>query len=251
MFRSPSFPLSCALRTCAARACAICAFALLACSIVSPAPARAGTTGADARGADLLLLEGRHGLSLAAGTLSSVTIRHDVSRGGVRSEARDAGAVASISYRYWARQDWNLGVSINLIDAGATSDVEAGEVVSESAAVTAVLVGLSYYPPPLALTRDVRPYGSIAVGPFFGSATNSRVETGAAAVETFSESAPGARVGVGVDFFLGSRFRAGVAGGYDFVADFDQQIGSHRNYSGPEVTVSFGVLFGRGRPSAR
>ena len=39
----------------------------------------------------------------------------------------------------------------------------------------------------------------------------------------------------------------GVNGGYNWMIDFAQPVGTRDTYSGPEFGISFGWLFGRGR----
>jgi hypothetical protein len=212
--------------------------------------ALAPTTGAAERGSDPgeapFPLRGRHGISLCAGILNRITVQSEVVNGGVTSEARDSGVLASLSYAYWVTQEWSVGLSAGFIDAGTRSSVTPGEVTSGSAAVTSLLFGAAYYPMAFAITPSLRPYGSVAVGPYVGSATNSRVGTTVES-ESISESVVGLRVLVGADLFFAKRFKAGIAIGYDLVDDFDQQIGSHRNYSGPQFSAGCGILLGRGR----
>jgi hypothetical protein len=53
-------------------------------------------------------------------------------------------------------------------------------------------------------------------------------------------------VGGGVDVHVGRSFAIGVNGGYNWMLDFAKPVGVRDNYSGPEVGVSVGWLFGRG-----
>jgi len=98
----------------------------------------------------------------------------------------------------------------------------------------------------LAISPSLRPYGSVAIGPWLRSATNSHVGTNVES-KTVSESVLGLRVQAGVDMFFAKRFKAGIVLGYDLVSDFDEQIGSHRNYSGLLFSAGLGILLGAGR----
>lgn len=49
---------------------------------------------------------------------------------------------------------------------------------------------------------------------------------------------------MGVDVLLSKRFALGLGVGYRLVGDFDRCVGSRDNYSSPEASVSFEVLFG-------
>jgi len=170
-------------------------------------------------------------------------VQSDVIAGSVRSEVRDSGSLGWLSYAYWVSREWNVGISTGIIDAGTRTSVEPGEVTSETAAVTPVLIGVAYYPERLAITPALRPFGSVAVGHYAGFASNNRVSS-IVENQSVSASAMGVRFQAGADLFFGGRFKAGFALGYHLVGDFDEQIGSHRNYSGPEFLVGVGVLFG-------
>jgi hypothetical protein len=121
------------------------------------------------------LLKGRHGISVHAGILGGTTVKSNVTVETVKTEVHENAAIASLSYAYWVRRDWNVGVGVGVVDAEAVTSAEAGEVSSEGAAVTSILFGAAYYPVKLAITRSMRPYGSLAIGPYVGSATTSHV----------------------------------------------------------------------------
>ncbi len=74
------------------------------------------------------------------------------------------------------------------------------------------------------------------------------VRTGAStATESYSETALGSRIGVGADLALSKLFTLGVGVGYYLVTDFERRVGSEKNYSSPDFSLSFGVVFGRGK----
>jgi hypothetical protein len=56
----------------------------------------------------------------------------------------------------------------------------------------------------------------------------------------------GGQIGAGVDFVLGRHFMIGVAVCYNALTDFKEPIGGSKNYGGPEFTIGFGYLFGKG-----
>lgn len=65
--------------------------------------------------------------------------------------------------------------------------------------------------------------------------------------ESRSEGAFGVRLGGGIDFLLGQSFKLGANAGYDLMTDFSKPIGARKNYSGPEFSLSFGIILGEGR----
>ena len=193
-----------------------------------------------------ILLKGRHGITIHAGFLNQATTEASVAGGSVDSEFRTTGFLGSLSYAYWVGSEWSIGLSVGLIGAEAGTSIEAGTVTSEAAAVVPFLFTVGYHPAALALSRSLRPYGSMAVGPYRGSATNTSVGATIAS-ESVSEAVIGFRSQAGVDWFLGKMFRGGIVVGYHFVGDFEEPIGRDNNYSGPEFLIGFGILLGRGR----
>lgn len=219
----------------------LCLFPL---ALAIPIGARAES--ADAATASPLRLHGRHAISIQAGVLSRTVVETGAGAGDVTTEVRANGAIGTLSYAYWVAPEWTIGISLGLLDAKVGTAVSPGEVSSEAAAVTAVLVGAAYHPAGLAPAPTLRPYVSAAVGPYVGSATNSLVGA-SVTTESVSEAAAGLRVLAGAELFLGRRFEAGIALGYHLVGDFERPIGDDTNYSGPEFSAGVGVLLGAGR----
>jgi hypothetical protein len=134
---------------------------------------------------------------------------------------------------------------VGLLDADATVGTSGATAAVETASVTAVMLGIKYRPEELTRHRSLRPYAAAALGPVVGSGTF--VQAGpVTSAGTYSETAFGARFAVGADVLLGRRFALGLGAGYRLVADFDRRVGSRVNYSSPEASLSFGVLFGGG-----
>jgi hypothetical protein len=77
----------------------------------------------------------------------------------------------------------------------------------------------------------------------------SQVATDVGAIvtaEARTEPAIGGELGGGVDFLLGRHFVTSVGLGFVLMTDFEQQIGGSDNYSGPQLTLGFGYVFGGG-----
>ena len=56
----------------------------------------------------------------------------------------------------------------------------------------------------------------------------------------------GGFLGGGVDVLLGRRWSLGVSAGYNWMADFSQTIGTRRNFSGVDVGIGIGWMWGKG-----
>jgi outer membrane protein W len=191
-------------------------------------------------------LRGKHGIELTMGLLSGVSSATKVSPGDVRTKSEANGLIGSIGYTYWLEDDWAINISAGLVDADATVWAGSGGTFVESAVVLPVLFGVKYQPPRLIDSDVVRPYVSASVGPYLGFASD--VWTGSAvSVESRSETALGLRLAIGADLALSRLFRLGIGGGYHFVTDFENRIGSEKNHSTPEFSISFGIVFGKGR----
>lgn len=188
-------------------------------------------------------IPGKHRIELNVGLLSEVSVSNEVSYGGVTTESDASGVIASIAYTYYLKPEVGIIVSAGLLDADATTSTTSSTAIVESASVTSLLFGVKYQPSRLTIGDALRPYASASIGPYFGSASNVRAGT-TTSTQSFTETALGLRLAVGTDVFFGGYFSFGVGLGYNAVSDFDNRIGSEKNYSSPEFTLSFGVIFG-------
>ncbi|MBU1700329.1 MAG: hypothetical protein KJ970_16010 [Candidatus Eisenbacteria bacterium] len=219
---------------------------VLVSAVISSASATEGNIAEEKSVEPPVLLKGRHGITIFSGLLNQTSTETDISHGNVNTDTRVNGFLGSISYNHWARKDWAVCLSAGVITAETSTSVEQGEVESKSAAVLPLLFGLAYYPEKLALSPPWRPYASIAVGPYIGSATNS-IAGETVGSKTVSEAVLGLRIQAGMDFFFSKRFKAGVVAGYHFVGEYEEQIGADTDYSGPEFSICFGILLGSGK----
>ncbi|MGB2768205.1 MAG: outer membrane beta-barrel protein, partial [Candidatus Zixiibacteriota bacterium] len=194
-------------------------------------------------------LRGKHCIEVTAGLLSEISATQEVSAGGVTTKSEADGLIGSIGYTYWVENDWGITFSAGVSDADATTSVSDAGTSVISAVVVPMLFGVKYQPSGLLNSDGVRPYMSASIGPYSGF--SSEVRTGVTTVvEARSEAALGSRLAVGVDLRLSKWFKLGFAGGYHFVTDFENRIGSEKNYSGPEFSLSLGIVFGKGKNNA-
>jgi outer membrane protein W len=188
-------------------------------------------------------LQGKHRVELGVGLLGGLSSSNEVSVDGVSTISDADGLVGSIAYTYYFNRDFGFTVSAGLLSANATTSVSGSGATVESASVVLMLFGVKYQPPKLSLNNVLRPYASASIGPYFGSASNVQAGVTTSA-ESYSETALGSRLGIGMDLLLGKFITIGVGIGYHLVTDFENRIGSEKNYSGPEFALSFGVIFG-------
>lgn len=188
-------------------------------------------------------LRGKHRIEIGLGLLTELSTTAEVFASDVTTSSDSDGLVGSLSYTHYAYDDVALGVCVGVLDAQATTTVQGGRSHVVSAAVVPVLFGVKVQPSSLALGTVVRPYASVALGPYVGSVSDVRSGPDTL-VEAFTETALGARFGLGVDFFVGRYFTWGVGGGYHVVSEFDRPIGSTMDYSGPELSLTVGIALG-------
>ena len=89
----------------------------------------------------------------------------------------------------------------------------------------------------------IKPYLAVSAGPVLGVVDyqdiNNFIDYEEDLYVTF-----GTQIGGGVDFMFGNRMMLGVSGSYNLYGDFKEYLGERDNYSGAEIGVSFGYLFG-------
>jgi len=192
----------------------------------------------------VLQLRGRHALMVHAGLSSRSASATSITAGSVVTETRVNGFSGSLSYAYWTQEDWSVGLGAGVIDVDTRQSVVGGVVTNNTSGVVPVLFEVSWAPAALALGPSLRPTASVAMGPYIGFVTHETVSS-VIAQETIVESAIGARVRVGMNALLGNWFCTGIEAGYHFVGAFGEPIGGEKHYSGPELSLGFGVLLGR------
>ena len=63
--------------------------------------------------------------------------------------------------------------------------------------------------------------------------------------EARMQASLGAYIGGGVDFAIGRYLMLGASAGYHLVANFAEPIRGRRNFSGPELSISLSLLWGK------
>ncbi len=151
-------------------------------------------------------------------------------------------------YTRFLREDLALTFAYSAV--GAESGVIIGPrgVFAGSAVIKASPLGLRWNP----LKGDhrsqsVKPYLAAGFGPVFGASDGSFSSRAAMFAGSRTQATVGGHIGAGVDFHVARAFSVGVNAGYNWMVDFAEPVGSRDNYSGPELGLSFGWLFGKGR----
>jgi hypothetical protein len=182
-------------------------------------------------------------LSLAAKNIISLGIGLTGARDATASAS---GAVASthstgeLGYMGYARYVHpQAAIEINIGVLNTDTFAQAGR--SYANMITPVLFGVRYSPKPLALTRTLRPFVSLAAGPYIHSVADATV---LGAVSTTTESAAGARFGAGADWFVARHFMLRAEGDYHAVGSFDHPDALTEHASGLGFGLGVGFVWG-------
>jgi outer membrane protein W len=192
------------------------------------------------------LLDHRHQVALQLGVWNQVNdVRTDIGIGGVSTSVGGSGFLGGVAYGYGLSEGLALRVRAGGMAASVETQIDGTGVSTETAAVAQLLVGMRYYFPRSTYGSSVRPFVGAAVGTFIGSQAAAHVGVTISS-NTRTEPAMGGELGAGLDFLVGSHFVTSVGFAWALMTNFDQPIGGSDNYSGPQMTLGFGYLFGSG-----
>jgi hypothetical protein len=210
--------------------------------VALPISAIAQTTGPTAPHS----LRAAHEIEVSIGLLSALSAGSEVSVGGIKMTSEVNGIIGSIAYNYWFADEWAATVSLGVANADVSTSASGWNAAVESATIVPLLFGVKYKPLGLAVGHVLRPYLCASLGPYFGFASEVRAGT-TTGTESYSEMALGTRAGVGTDLSLSKSLMLGFTLGYRLVSDFGRRIGTGKNHSSPEFSLSLGIVVGRGQ----
>jgi hypothetical protein len=165
-----------------------------------------------------------------------------------------AGEAVSVlgGLRYTRFLQESLALTIGVHTLGATSgtSVSAAGVNAGDSVVSAVPLGVRWNPlPGDQRMRAVKPWLDASLGPVIGASSGTSVGARGTYAGDSVEVTLGGLVGAGVDFHLSRGFSLGLSGGYQWMDDFSQPVGGRVDYSGFELALNIGWLFGAGSAS--
>lgn len=154
---------------------------------------------------------------------------------GVRVETGTGGISGRIMYNYYPNRIYSFNVSVGVM----SNEVRVENLSNYVSTVAPVMMGMKYYFMNLPESSTFRPYLMGAIGGLFGTES----ATGLIGVRTHTETAVGAAAAIGSDIILGSFLKLHADLGYNLFTDFAEEIGSTKNYSGPEFSMGIGFMF--------
>ena len=181
-------------------------------------------------------------LRIGMGRASSSSTQTPSARAGAES----VDFLVGLQYTRFVREDLAITFGADALPSNS-SVVSATGAFSGSRAIVTLPVGIRWNPMKGQLSaRAVKPYLALGFGPVIGGSTGSSLSLGSAFAGAQSAATAGGFFGAGVDFLAGRWCSIGVSAGYNLMADFSRPIGGRDNYSGFQVAVGLGFLFGKG-----
>jgi hypothetical protein len=149
-------------------------------------------------------------------------------------------------YTRFLREDLAITFGARVLASNSSIVSPSGSFAGDLAVVSLPL-GVRWNPLTGALhTRAVRPYLAVGLGPVIGGSSGAGVSSDGAFAGSRTRASFGGTIGAGVDFHLGRHWSVGVGGGYQWMVDYPEPVGARDNYSGFQLEVSIGWLFGKG-----
>ncbi len=154
---------------------------------------------------------------------------------GVSVETGTGGVSGEIMYNYYPNSIYSFNVSAGVMN----TEVRVENFSTYTSTVIPIMMGMKYYFIDYSVDNPFRPYISGSIGGLFGSES----ATGILNVYTHTETAIGTSAGIGSDIILGSLIKLHADISYNLFTDFAEEIGSRKNYSGPEFSIGMGFMF--------
>jgi hypothetical protein len=181
---------------------------------------------------DTLSLQGRSIIALGFGLTGTRSVT--TSPGIVAEHA--SGQVGSLGFAHWFRPTVAVEISTSVLNADQT--VSGGNVHDN--ALLPILFGVSVSPQAMAMSRSIRPYASVAAGPYIHAVSDVR----AGSTTNSTETVAGARLALGANWFVARHLVLGLEGNYHAVGKFDHPDAVTEKPSGFGMLASFGFAWG-------
>lgn len=184
------------------------------------------------RGADTLSLLGRSAIIADFG----LTGARDATTTATRVQTHTSGELGSLVFKHWVRPQVAVEIGVGVMNADET--VSSG--FARTNAIIPLLFGASISPQALALSSSIRPFLSAAFGPYFHEVS----ELNGVSETATTETVPGARFGLGANWFVARHFIVDIQGDYHAVGAFDHPDAVTNKPSGFGLTFGLGFSWG-------
>jgi hypothetical protein len=157
--------------------------------------------------------------------------------------------LAGLRYTRFLREDLALTFGADVL-TNASAGVSTAGIFSGTKTIVALPLGLRWNPLRGELrSRALKPFLAVGFGPVIGASSGGSVDSTSVFAGTRTAATAGGFFGAGFDVHVGRRWSIGVDAGYNLMADFSRPIGGSDNYSGFEVALGLGWMFGKGYES--
>jgi len=219
---------------------------IIAIAILSLAPqAQAQTTNAPAVSADpgaALTVAGRHRIDLKIG------VWQKPSSSGIVTGVGTSDVLGGLQFMHYFSESIAMFVAVEGIGSQTGTTVNSAGVFDGTSWTAAMPIGVNWNPFPTGkLPRGIRPYFTTALMPVFEGSVGSFSGSHHNSSGVNSSATAGGQFGGGVDFQVARHCAINAGAAYNWIAGVDMPLGLSRSLSGPEVSISFGFLFGKGR----
>ena len=156
-------------------------------------------------------------------------------RGIFKAENSFGGFGGKLVFNHSLSRELAISISAGLITANSV--VTFNETHNNS--VTAILLGIKYFPHAISNKASIKPYVLGSLGLVFGYQSG----VSASGVGSQTETSAGSYFGVGSNFIMGSLIKLTVDAGYNLMSDFKNSVGGRLNYNGIEFALGIGFMF--------
>jgi hypothetical protein len=171
---------------------------------------------------------------------------------GVIYGADNTDPAIGLQYTRYLREDLALTLAVDEFPTDHGAELGPAGAFAGTRRVSAVPFGLRWIPAGGELqARLLKPYLAAGLGPVFGESNGSSVGPDGVFVGSRTEATVGGHLGAGIDIHLNRRWSFGLSVVYNWMADFAEPIGKRDNYSGFDLRLSVGWLFGKGSAPRR
>jgi outer membrane protein W len=149
---------------------------------------------------------------------------------------------ASLSYNYWFTNELAVEANLGYMSSSVNSNVSFSGVEQTTSVITPYYLGGKYAPFPLAIANNIRPFVSVLLGGVTGSGTEETVSYTDVSTSTYSYTVFSFKTGIGADALISKYIKLGLILDYLYMPDFEKSVGTRNNYSGINLSFSFGVM---------
>jgi len=155
--------------------------------------------------------------------------------------------VGGLEYARFLSERLTFTFGVHALSPELGTSINTEGVFWGSQSVVAMPLGFRYNPFTSEPWRHAaKPYFAVGVGPVIGEQSGSSLSRDGSFYGERLAATIGGFLGAGVDVHLTRHFSIGMTGGFNWMADLPHPIAGRDNWSGWELSLGFGWVFGKG-----